>query len=67
MHYMPDDLGPNFRSIEYFLMKISQYFAGDLKIVLAKFHLNRLRICRAKWILMLNNDCFIIAIAKFHE
>ena len=34
---MPDGLGPNFWTIEYFL-------GDDLQIVLAKFHENLLRI-----------------------
>ena len=41
---MPDDLGPNFWTIEYFSTKSSQYLGDDWQIVLAKFYENLLRI-----------------------
>ena len=41
---MPDGLGHNFWTIEYFSTKISQYLGDDWQIVLAKFHENLLRI-----------------------
>ena len=41
---MPDGLGPNFWTIDYFSGKFLQYLGDDWQIVLAKFHENLLRI-----------------------